>query len=131
MVCIRSVFWNLVSILRNHPSRFTRYAVNSRTLFFIFVSSNSNFISLLKCFTYFIGLIPFPGFDRFYLRLFKNLVCILENCGLYLVSIFEKTGLYLVCNTDFFCTDCNCQHCILVVISILFWMENVKHSDRQ
>ena len=51
--------------------------------------------------------IPFPGFDRFYLRLFRVLVCILENCGLYLVSIFEKSGLYLVCNTH-----CSCQHWI-------------------
>ena len=40
----------------------------------------------------------FPGFDRFYLGLFRIVVCILENCGLYLVSIFEKNSLYLVCN---------------------------------
>ena len=27
------------------------------------------------------------------------------------VLVFGKSWLYLVCNTDFFCTDCSCQHC--------------------
>ena len=54
----------------------------------------------------------FLGFDRFYSKLFRILVSIFENCG-----------LYLVCNTDFFCTDSSCQHCVWSIImnEIVIW----------
>ena len=96
-----SVFWNLVCILRNYPTRFLQHVVNSRIYF------SSSFIQILVLFhpfnVSFISFwpIPFPGFDRFYLGLPRILVCILENCGQYLVRNTDFFILTVVFNTDF------------------------------